>query len=367
MGPRRLKLPRYVHAFIDRHGKPRFYFRRPGFESKPLHGLPYSSDFMRDYEAALAGQPLSVGANRARPGTMWALALSYFASPEFRTLRPSTQRCYRGTIGRLVREHGDKRAADLRRDHIVRLMAALADKPGLANKVRMALRVLMKHAVEIRLRADDPTRETKAMRVKSDGHHTWTEQEIAVFEYKHPIGSRARLAMALLLYTGQRRGDVIRMGHQHIRDGYVHVRQEKTGMDLDIPVHPNLAAIIAAAPGNNMTFVTTKLGGPFRASAFSAWFRRECNAAGLPHCSAHGLRKAAARRLAEAGCTAHEIAAITGHASLREIERYTRAVDQRRLAEAAMSKTGTSIGKLGDGFSNQGENSLKINAKIVTS
>jgi integrase len=245
-------------------------------------------------------------------------------------------------------------------------MAALADKPGLANKLRMALRVLMKHAVEIRLRADDPTRETKAMRVKSDGHHAWTEQEIAQFEHKHPIGSRARLAMTLLIYTGQRRGDVIRMGHQHIRNGYVHVRQEKTGIELDIPVHPNLAAIIAAAPRDNMTFVTTKLGGPFAASAFSAWFRRECNAAGLPHCSAHGLRKAAARRLAEAGCTAHEIAAITGHASLREIERYTRAVEQRRLAEAAMTKTRTSIGKPGDEFANQGENSLKINAKIVT-
>jgi len=173
--------------------------------------------------------------------------------------------------------------------------------------------------------------------------------------------------MALLLYTGQRRGDVIRMGYQHIRDGFLHVRQEKTGTELAIPVHPALAAIIADTPRDNMTFVTTKLGGPFRASAFSVFFRKSCDGAGLPHCSAHGLRKAAARRLADAGCTAHEIAAITGHTSLREIERYTKAVNQRRLAEAAMSKTGTSIGKLDDGFANQGKNSLKINAKIVTS
>jgi hypothetical protein len=86
MGPR-LKLPRFVHGFIDRHGKPRFYFRRPGFESRPLHGLPYSAEFMSDYEAALVGEPMPIGANRARPGTMRALALSYFASPEFRTLR----------------------------------------------------------------------------------------------------------------------------------------------------------------------------------------------------------------------------------------------------------------------------------------
>ena len=142
----RLRLPRYVHAFIDRHGKPRFYFRRPGFETKPLRGTPYSLEFMRDYEAVMAGQPLPVGAGRARPGTMTALALSYFASPEFRTLRLSTQQAYRRTIERLCRDHGDKRATDLRREHVVKLMAARAEQPGAANSLRMALRVMMKHA-----------------------------------------------------------------------------------------------------------------------------------------------------------------------------------------------------------------------------
>jgi integrase len=344
MGPR-LKLPRYIHGFVDRHGKPRFYFRRPGFKQQPLPGLPHSTEFMDAYAAAMAGQPLPVGANRARPGTMWALALSYFASPEFRTLRPSTQRAYRGTIERLCNEHGDKRAADLRRDHVVRLMAALAEKPFAANGLRIGLRVLMKHAIEIGLRADDPTRETKAIRIKTDGFHSWTDEEIAQFERHHPIGSRARLAMALLLYTGQRRGDVIRMGAQHIRNGALHVKQEKTGAELVIPVHPTLAAIIAAVPRDRMTFVTTRQGKPYLGSTFSRWFRHRCDEAGLPQCSAHGLRKAAARRLAEAGCTAHEIGAITGHASLTELVRYTRAVDQRRLAEAAMTKTGTFTGK----------------------
>jgi integrase len=349
MGPR-LKLPRFVHGFVDRHGKPRFYFRRPGFDSKPLRGLPYSAEFMGDYEAALAGQPLPIGANRARPGTMWALALSYFASPEFRTLRPSTQRAYRGIIERLCKDHGDKRAADLRREHVVRLMTARAEQPGAANGLRMALRVMMKHAIEIGVRADDPTREVRAIRVRTGGHHSWTDDEIAQFERHHPIGSRAQLALALLLYTGQRRGDVIRMGAQHIRNGALHVKQEKTGVELIIPVHPTLEAVIAAAPRDHLTFVTTRLGGPFQGSAFSRWFRSECDKAGLPHCSAHGLRKAAARRLAEAGCTAYEIGAITGHASLTELVRYTRAADQRRLAEAAMTKTRTSTGKPRDKF-----------------
>jgi integrase len=289
---------------------------------------------------------------------MRALALSYFVSPEFRTLRLSTQRAYRGTIERLCAEHGDKRAADLRREHVVRLMAARAEHPGAANGLRMALRVMMKHAIDIGLRADDPTREVKAVRIVSDGHHSWTDDEIAQFEQCHPVGSRARLALGLLLYTGQRRGDVIRMGAQHIRNGALYVKQEKTGTELIIPLHPSLAAIIAAAPRDHLTFVTTRLGGPFQGSAFSRWFRERCDEARLPHCCAHGLRKAAARRLAEAGCTAHEIGAITGHASLTELVRYTRAADQRRLAESAMTKTRTSVGKLNEKFAKNRKKSL---------
>jgi integrase len=359
MGPR-LRLPRYVHGFVDRHGKPRFYFRRAGFGSRPLRGSLYSSQFMDDYEAALAGQSLPIGADRARPGTMAALALSYFASPQFRGMRSSSQKIYRGIIERFCREHGDKRAVLLGREHIVRLMAGYADRPNIANALRRVLRAMMRHAMDINLRRDDPTRDVRAIRVKSAGHHNWTDAEIAQFEQHHPVGSRARLALALLVYTGQRRGDVIRMGPQHDRDGALQVKQEKTGAELIIPIHPELAAVIAATPSGHLTFLTTRFGRPFEGSGFSHWFRDACDQAGLPHCSPHGLRKAAARRLAEAGCTAHEIGAITGHASLAELVRYTRAADQRRLAEAAMAKTRKSSGKPGQKFANRGENVLKI-------
>jgi integrase len=216
------------------------------------------------------------------------------------------------------------------------LMAAL--KPGSANGLHKVLRVMMQHAIATGLRADDPTRDVKAIIIKTDGHHTWTESEIEQFEGLHAIGSRARLAFALLLYTGQRRSDVVRMGRQHIRDGALQVRQLKTGAELSIPVHPALAAIIAETPTDHLTFLTTQFGQPFTAAGFGNWFREQCDGVGLKHCSAHGLRKAAARRLAEAGCTEHEIAAITGHASLREIARYTKAVDQKKLAAAAMEK-----------------------------
>jgi|SRR5215475_9637214 len=144
----------------------------------------------------------------------------------------------------------------------------------------------------------------------------------------HEVGSKPRLALALLLYTGQRRSDVVSMGRQHIRDGVLQVRQVKTGAELMIPVHAELAKVLGETSGD-MTFLTTQFGKRFTAAGFGNWFHEECNDAGLLHCSAHGLRKAAARRLAEAGCTEHQIAAITGHASLREVARYTKAADQR--------------------------------------
>ncbi len=265
MGPRVMRrLPKFVHGFIDRHGRPRFYFRRPGFKPRPLKGLPWSPEFMAAYEEALAGQMAQVGSDRVQPGTIRALAVSYYNSAAFRSMQASTQSVYRNIIDRFCgekdkqgHEHGDKRAATLQREHIVKLMAARAEKPDGANGLRKALRAMMKHAVEMGLRADDPTRDVRAIRVKSDGFHSWTDAEIAQFERRHPVGSRARLAFALLLYTGQRRSDVVRMGRQHIRDGVLQVRQQKTGAELAIPVHAHLAAIVADTPSDHLTFLTT--------------------------------------------------------------------------------------------------------------
>jgi integrase len=171
---------------------------------------------------------------------------------------------------------------------------------------------------------------------------SWDEDEIAQFEAVHPIGSKARLALALGLYTAQRRSDVIRIGRQHIRDGVLTVRQQKTGAQLAIPVHSDLQTIIDASPGGPFTLLTTPRDKSYKGDDFTDQFRRWCDAANLPeHCVFHGLRKAACRRLAEAGCTVHEIAAISGHKSLKEVERYTKGVDQARLARAALERMGT--------------------------
>jgi integrase len=337
--------PKFVHSFLDRHGRPRHYFRRAGFPQAPLPGLPWSPEFMAAYEMALAGQSPQAGKGRAIPGSMSALVASYEASPAFRNMAPSTQSVYHAINKRFCEEvengkkNGDKRAALLEHHHVLKLMRARAERPDSANGLRKVLRALMKHAVEIGLRKNDPTRDVKPIPAKSKkGFHSWTDEEIEQFQRRHPIGTRARLAFELLLSTGQRRSDVVRMGPQHLRGDFLHVCQDKTGVELDIPVHPDLAAILASEPTQHLAFLTTEFGKVFTPAGFGNWFRDRCNEAGLRHCSAHGLRKAAARLIAEAGCTVHEIKSITGHASLRDVQRYTAAVSQRSLAADAMEK-----------------------------
>ena len=145
-----------------------------------------------------------------------------------------------------------------------------------------------------------------------------------------------------MLYTGQRRSDVIRMGRQHIRAGRIEVRQQKTGERLTIPVHPALREVIAACPGEHLTFLMTEAGRPFASgNAFYNWFKTCIAAAGLAgDLSPHGLRKATARRLAQAKCTPHEIMAVTGHRTLAEVMRYTREVNQQDMADTAISRIG---------------------------
>jgi integrase len=291
---------------------------------------------MQAYEIALSGQPSQIGASTTKPGTVSAAIIGYYYDQSFLALASSTQRSLRRILEHFRAEHGDKRIALLQRQHIINLLRS--KKRFAARGWLKAIRALMKYSVEIGLREDNPAAGVNLPNQKTDGYHSWTDAEIEQFEAHHGPGTRARLALALLLYTGQRRGDVIQMGRQHIRDGFVHVRQQKTSTELSIPIHATLASIIAETPVDHLTLLTTQTGKPFSAAGFGNWFRDRCNEAGLAHCSAHGLRKATARRLAEAGCTMHEIAAITGHASLSEVQRYTKAADQKRLALSAMEK-----------------------------
>lgn len=336
---KRTALPKYVTRFVDRHGKPRYRFRKKGQTPRYIQAEFGSAEFDAEYDACLRGETapkIEVGKGRIKPGTIADLIRRYYAAPEFMGLADSTKSTYRNQLDRFREQHGTKPVRLIERRHIKAIIGGMADRPGAANSLLARIKLLMKFAIEEGMRRDNPALGVRGFKAKGDGFHSWTDDEISKFEATHATGSRARLAMALLLYTGQRRSDVIRMGHQHVSKGRIQVRQQKTGAGLWIPIHPDLVAIIAATPRTNLTFVTTAQGKPFSAAGFGNWFRECCDDAGLPQCSAHGLRKAAARRLAEAGCSNQQIKSITGHQTEAEVARYTRAAEQEVLAKQAM-------------------------------
>ncbi|MGB8899053.1 MAG: tyrosine-type recombinase/integrase [Methylocella sp.] len=340
-----VKLP-YVHSPRDRHGKQRHYFRKAGLKRVPLPGPPSSAEFLAAYQAALAGESaprIEIGVSRSEPGSVAAAVVIYYQSMSFGSLGPATKQVRRRILDRFRDEWGGNRLATLERWKVEDWLSEKIKHPHAAKHFLNALRAMMAVAIAAGLRPDDPTEGLKVRAPKSSGFRTWSERDIEQFEARHAIGTRARLAFALLLYTGQRRGDIIRMGHQHVRDRSVAVRQQKTGAVLEIPLHPALAEAIAAHPAGQLTFLTTAAGKPFSAQGFTAWFRAMVREAGLPPgLSAHGLRKAMCRRLAESGCSANQIASISGHLSLREVARYTAAADQKRMAVDAMAAlTGT--------------------------
>jgi len=334
-----MKLPKYVQAWVDgRDGRAYYYLRRRGFPRVRLPGLPWSPSFMAAYEAALTGPHTAIGAGRIKPGSVAAVVAEYLDSQQFFASKSAgTQRMRRGILERFRAAYGDRPFALLPPQWIEALLDA--KPPHAARSWLVTLRSLCQFALKRGWLRADPTANIKQRSIKGDGFHTWTDDEIAQFEAHHPIGTKPRLAFALLLYTAQRRSDVVRMGRQHIKDGVLMVKQQKTGATLAIPVHPHLQAVLDATPGEHLTFLVTATGKPYGGNAFTEQFRNWCDAAGLPQrCKPHGLRKAACRRLAEAGCSANEIMAISGHATMKELVRYTKAADQARLARNAMTK-----------------------------
>lgn len=330
----------YVKAYKDRHGKLRHYYRRKGFPTTPLPGPAGSAEFMAAYAEAEARAPRQPDAKvRVQPRSINALTIEYYRSSDFLALRPATAVAYRGVLDRFRAKHGDKGAASITTRHLESIFHDMSDRPGAAAQLRKRLRQIFGLSVRLGWRTDNPVTETSRIRYRSDGFTPWSEEEITAYEKRWPSGTRERLALALLLYTGQRRGDVVFMGRQHVSDGRISVRQAKTAARLKIRLHGSLKAELAIAPKDGLTFLLTANGAPFTPAGFGNWFRERCDLAGLRGRTAHGLRKAAGRRLAEAGCTEKEIAAVLGHTTLTEVARYTRDANQSDLADKAIDKT----------------------------
>lgn len=373
-------LPEFVTRFKDRHGKERLRFRRKGFSSGYFTASLGTEEFREEYHrfmnpGAAADAPTPVA--RAKPGTLDDLVTRYISVPE--RLGPSavTQQKVRAVIEDFRCGRGDRPVRLVTFEAIDKIIAKKMVKTGTGNKtkggvhaarkLRKELVRLFDFAVKAEMCDRNPARDAEKVKtpvaMKSKGFHSWTEEEIEQFRRHHQLGTKPRLAMELMLWTSQRRSDAIRMGRQHIKGGRINVNQVKGGKELWIALAPQLLEAIVAMPPDQtspMCFLITRWGKPFTAQSFGNWFRDQCDAADLPHCSAHGLRKANMRRMAELGIANQPMKAVSGHSKDDEVAHYTAAANQKRLADDAIT-TLARWEMSRDGSANDGEYRFKAN------
>jgi integrase len=339
----------------DRHGNVRIYYRVRGQPKARLRGTPWTPEFMAALEAA-KGNATPAKRNGIAAGTWRWLCVKYFAEcTEYKRLDPHTQivrrAIFESTFDEPIKPGSSKLFRDMplalfTMDAVEVLRDSKMATPEAANGRVKAMRQVFKWGMR-KKGADgksycpgNPAREVEYFKSGSIGFHTWTPDEVRQYEDRHPIGTKARLALALLLFTGQRRGDVTRFGRQHARSGELTFVQQKNRnhkpTQLTLPILPALQRIIDASPCGKLTYLVNDLGRPFTDAGFGNKFRDWCDQANLHHCSAHGLRKAGATIAAENGASSRQLMAIFDWSSLKMAELYVRAADQRKLADDAM-------------------------------
>jgi integrase len=200
------------------------------------------------------------------------------------------------------------------------------------------LRGLFRWLLESGLVADDPTTGVAVVRAKTEGFPVWDEQDEARFRARWPLGTRERVAFEVLRQTGLRRGDAVRVGRPHVRDGVIRIATEKTGERVAIAMSATLAEAIAAGPCGDLTFIATSDGRPTTKESFGNWFRGACAGAGVTK-SAHGLRKAGATADALSGYSDAELDAKFGWRGRKMASLYTESANRERLSLAAARRT----------------------------
>lgn len=328
-----LKL-KHVEQWRDRYDKRRYYFRIGKGPRVALVGDPGSEQFNASYAKA---RGTYASASRGTARDFNALSKLYFASPKFKKLAPSTAKTYALIIDGFAAKHGHRLVSQMTMAHVDIILGDKSATPSAANALLKKLRILCKYAIRLGWISIDPT--VSADKFKEGTFHTWSESEIAKFESRWPLGSRERTAFDLHLYTGQRRGDVAHMLWDDIEPGGVRVVQQKTGAKLLIPLHPNLKFSLERWGWHARSIIANSKNRPYTVESYGNLMSDAIGAAGLPsRCVLHGVRKAAARRLAEAGATTRQIMAVLGWSTLAEAERYTAGASQELLAGQAMER-----------------------------
>lgn len=325
-------LPDHVTEYRDRHGKPRYRFRRTGYPGHHFKAQPGSEAFLVEYTACLEAPRR---AERYPHGTFDWLATRFYETVAWKEMKETSKRTYRSIIERFREKHGSKPVALVKTRHLDKILEGMSETPAAANNLRKVLKRLFRLAVKLDIRADNPATETDAYSA-GPGWHTWTEADIGQYRAHHALGTKGRLALELLLNTAARRCNVVTL--QRPTSGKFRIHHAKAGDETIVQVLPETRAAIEAMPVTGIGFLlVTELGKPFTPAGFGNWFRERCNEAGLPHCSAHGLRKAMSRRLAEGGATDAQGRAVTGQKKNATFAYYAAMANREQLADAAMA------------------------------
>lgn len=342
-----------VTSFTDRHGKLRWRWRKTGYQPYSFRNPPDTAGFKEELAACEAGAPIQVGEGRCIPRSVADLVARYYGSANFNRGGADDQRRRRLLIESFREPFANDLVANFRWDHIEAILAERAKKvvregrmvggPFAAHSLRKQLRRLFSYAKRLEWIAENPVDDAERVQMpKTAGFYSWSEDDIAKYQARHALGTRARLALEIMLWTGQRRGDARLLGSEQLKGGYINYRQGKTGTDLWLPAAPQLLEAITAMQSVGFkTFLVTEYGKPFSKAGFGNKMREWCDEAELPQCTAHGLRKAMARRLAESGESQQSIKSVGGWKADAEVTTYTAGADQRKLANAAIRRLST--------------------------
>lgn len=330
--------PPYLQREIDRHGKLKWYVRvRPNPRIR-IHGEYGTPEFMAAYHAAINGENKQPKA--AASGTLKWLIEQYRKSTDWLDLAHSTRRNRDNIFFQIIRKAGDKPYKLITRNIVIASRDERAPTPAQARNFLKAMTGLFKWAVEAQFLAENPCAGVRYPKLKNtEGFAVWTEEDVERYERQWPLGTKERVWLDVLLYTGLRRGDAVRLGRQHIRDGIATLKTEKSGYQIEVslPILPVLQKTLDAGPTSDLAFICGDKGQPLTKESFGNSFRAACNTAGIKK-SAHGVRKISATRAANAGATVAQLKALFGWTDDVMPSLYTRSADRRKLALDAISK-----------------------------
>jgi integrase len=361
---------KYIYEDVDRYGNVRIYFRRKGARKVCLKQSIGSVEFITEYKLAFAGRAIAAAPQqklvraRAASGSLrWLIERYYDESEDFSLLDVRTKHVRRMTLDAICSlpasdddptPIGSMDFASMPPLAVRRIRDRKKNAPEAGNNCVKALRQVFKFGIGAQHCQHNPARDVAYIKTGSPGFHPWDISEVRRFEETHPIGTKARLALAILIFLGGRRSDAVQFGKQHVRAAehmpqalqeihggrwlqYTqHKNRKKKPVTLTLPILPELEEVLAASPLGDLTWLVTAFRKGFTPAGFGNWFRDQCNKAGLRHCSAHGLRKAGATIAADNGASAHTLMMIFGWSTLKQAEHYTRSADQKRLAGTGM-------------------------------